>query len=496
MRIPLFTALMRYLRNGQRWYEQTPERALDQAYDAALMIQAMENEHFDGQSISNSSGKYSESTYSYFDLELKKCLKIARIRLSEFRTSRIIFDTTDSSADARSGAYTLANRDRGSIILEKLKFIDQVLDRYKPAKPSSTALVPTTPYDHLNSIAGVDLTVNGQKVNPLYLVDSEADETSGIMDKTGILPRSFAGTLNKIKRDLDPNSEERVVQDFNNHRVKTRIAMRFLLLLIIIPLLTQQLSKTFIIGPITDWFRDPDDAKVFINFELREEALHEFQLYKEQLEFSSLLGLSEKVSETPAESLVAPKASGKSEPKKLQAIPSEADEKKAGEPGKESPKESKNEPLTREAQLEAQLKEKAEEIAASYKKQGSNAIKNVFADLFGLAAFAVVVATNRPAIAVLKSFIDETIYGLSDSAKAFVIILFTDMFVGFHSPHGWEVLLEGISRHIGVPANREFIFLFIATFPVILDTIFKYWIFRYLNRASPSAVATYRSMNE
>lgn len=99
-------------------------------------------------------------------------------------------------------------------------------------------------------------------------------------------------------------------------------------------------------------------------------------------------------------------------------------------------------------------------------------------------------------IEVLKSFIDEIIYGLSDSAKAFIIILFTDVFVGFHSSHGWEILLEGISKHLGISPSRDFIFLFIATFPVILDTIFKYWIFRYLNRISPSAVATYRNMNE
>lgn len=108
----------------------------------------------------------------------------------------------------------------------------------------------------------------------------------------------------------------------------------------------------------------------------------------------------------------------------------------------------------------------------------------------------LVLVNSRKEIEVLKSFMDQMIYGLSDSAKAFVIILFTDMFVGFHSPHGWEVLLEGVSRHFGLPANRDFIFLFIATFPVILDTIFKYWIFRYLNRVSPSAVATYKNMNE
>jgi hypothetical protein len=111
-------------------------------------------------------------------------------------------------------------------------------------------------------------------------------------------------------------------------------------------------------------------------------------------------------------------------------------------------------------------------------------------------AFCVVIYTSKQEIVILKSFIDDLIYGLSDSAKAFIIILFTDIFVGFHSPHGWEVILSGVSRHLGLPENHDFIFLFIATFPVILDSVFKYWIFRYLNRVSPSAVATYRNMNE
>nr|WP_298908966.1 hypothetical protein [uncultured Nostoc sp.] len=88
------------------------------------------------------------------------------------------------------------------------------------------------------------------------------------------------------------------------------------------------------------------------------------------------------------------------------------------------------------------------------------------------------------------------VYGLSDSAKAFLIILFTDIFVGFHSPDGWEVLLEGLAEHLGLPASRNTIFFFIATFPVILNTIFKYWIFRYLSRLSPSALATLKEMDE
>jgi hypothetical protein len=112
-----------------------------------------------------------------------------------------------------------------------------------------------------------------------------------------------------------------------------------------------------------------------------------------------------------------------------------------------------------------------------------------------LLGFALVCVFGQRDLQVLRGFMDEVVYGLSDSAKAFAIILATDIFVGFHSPEGWTVLLDGIAHHLGLPAKQNFIMLFIATFPVVLATIFKYWIFRYLNRVSPSSVATLRNMN-
>ena len=120
----------------------------------------------------------------------------------------------------------------------------------------------------------------------------------------------------------------------------------------------------------------------------------------------------------------------------------------------------------------------------------------MLSDVVSFFTFVYLVITGERQISVLKSFVNELIYGLSDTAKAFLIILFTDVFVGFHSAHGWEVILENSLRHFGLPENRDLIFLFIATFPVLLDTVFKYWIFRYLNQVSPSAVATYHEMNE
>ena len=61
-------------------------------------------------------------------------------------------------------------------------------------------------------------------------------------------------------------------------------------------------------------------------------------------------------------------------------------------------------------------------------------IGNVFADFFSLMAFGGIIYFCKREIQVIKSFLDEIAYGLSDSAKAFLIILLTDMFVGYHSP--------------------------------------------------------------
>jgi hypothetical protein len=61
-------------------------------------------------------------------------------------------------------------------------------------------------------------------------------------------------------------------------------------------------------------------------------------------------------------------------------------------------------------------------------------------------------------------------------------LFITYLFVGFHSPHGWEVFLEAEIDHFGFAENEDFIFLFVATFPVLINTVIKYyWIFLYLN---------------
>jgi hypothetical protein len=436
-----------YLRNAQRWYLETPERSLDEAYKAALLIKAIEDENFNGKKIAPESVNYGGSVMAYFQSELQKHLKNIRMRLVEFNASRSIFSSSNqtitklSRNDGTTSAkdsFAIQSRNNSSLILEKLRFVDEVLARYRAENEGTPSFTPSAQIVRSKPA----LSVTDQ---PKTSVERSNKQVNSKADETGVLPRTILRTIDRIKIELDPKAEDEVVKNFRTSQKRTLIAVRLILLLIIVPFLTFQISKNLIISPIIDRFRNPEQTTIFLNYEMEEKALEEMQKFEEKIKFENLLA-------------------GVIEP---------------------SPKEMEN-----------QLKEKVHEIAEEFRQEGANAIKNVFADLLSVGAFIWLLVVSKREIAVLKDFFDQIVYGLSDSAKAFIIILCTDVFVGFHSPHGWEVILSSISRHVGLPENHDFIFLFIATFPVILDTIFKYWIFRYLNRISPSAVATYRNMNE
>ncbi len=456
MRIPNFN-IKGYLRTAGQWISETPERSLDEAYQAALAIAAIENEHFNGQKISAESANYSENVLAYFQGELTKYLNIIKVKLSTFRVSRSISSVANISQPRRTPPdYTgyshhwteIQVQGQTSTTLEKLKFIDETIAKYSDEERSLSLISPSS---IVAATPGVPDNSNAPGTSPGYgknpyssAVNSEKMSES-IADKTSFLPRSILRTLDRLKRELDPKAEEEVLESFRYSKTKTVVSIKFILLLILIPLLTHQIAKNFIVGPVVDHFQQAGKTEMFLNLDMEEEAFEELKHFQEKLEFQMLIGTAPKLSHE---------------------------------------------------EVEEEVKHKADEIAEEFHQRSSNAIKNVFSDLLSIVAFVWVVAKSKREIGILKSFMDDIIYGLSDSAKAFIIILFTDVFVGFHSPHGWEVILEGISRHLGLPENRSFIFLFIATFPVILDTIFKYWIFRYLNRISPSAVATYRNMNE
>ncbi|MEG3438001.1 proton extrusion protein PcxA [Pannus brasiliensis CCIBt3594] len=398
--------------SGKKWFQETPERALERAYRSAVKIRSIETEHFNGKRVPLTIDRSSSNLIDCFQTDVRKELGIIRMKLAEFKTSRLLFP--DLKYDFR----------------EKVQFIDETIAGYR--ENENAIVVATVPVSEKPTITIDSRAIEPEKVTPTTR-------------KTGVLPRSIGRTLQKIQGDMNPKQEEEILRQFRNSRRNTRRAIRFMLLLIIIPLLAQKASKDLWILPTVEKYRSNPETPVFINVEMKEEAMKELQAFEEEMNFDRLLH-------------------------KTPAIEAEEKEKKVAE--------------------------KVEKIAEKFRHQSNSAISNILADLVGLVAFTTVIFLDRSGVVATKNFLGEVIYGLSDSAKAFILILLTDIFVGFHSPHGWEVVLEGFAGHFGLPANRSAIFLFIATFPVILDTVFKYWIFRYLNQISPSAVATLKNMNE
>jgi hypothetical protein len=357
---------------------------LERGYEAALLIQSIELEHYNDRPVRP-------------ELELSLPKGIQAQILRRFRTAlqlcRQALETIEARRSELSGQE-----------LRQAQLIEAVVARYDTRRRALPAL----------------------------------------SRKTEVLPRSLIGVVDQVRRQLDPEAEASVVAGFRRRRDSTVVSLRILLLLILVPVLFQQASRTYLVSPLVDQFAPHNAFLTYPKPNLEERAVEKLRIFQAEIEFDALL--------------------------KGEELPS------------------------REA-LQKRLMERAQQLKQEADAESTHAIKNVLADLCGLIGFAVVCIFGRRDIQILRAFIDELVYGLSDSAKAFSIILFTDIFVGFHSPEGWTVLLDGVAEHLGLPARENFIMLFIATFPVILATIFKYWIFRYLNRVSPSSVATLRNMN-
>jgi hypothetical protein len=293
--------------------------------------------------------------------------------------------------------------------------------------------------------------LSGQELRQFQLIDMVTgryavtrEELPALSRSPEMLPRSLVSVVDTVRRQLDPEAEASVVAGFRRRRDSTLVSLRILLLLILVPVLVQQVSRAYVVSPLVDRFA-PDNA--FLTYpkpQLEERAVEKLRVYQAEIEFDALL---------------------------------------------------EGKPLPSREELQVELAKRAQILKEEADQESTHAIKNVLADISGFFGFVVIAIAGRRDLQVLRGFIDELVYGLSDSAKAFAIILFTDIFVGFHSPEGWTVLLDGVANHLGLPARENFVMLFIATFPVVLATIFKYWIFRYLNRVSPSSVATLRNMN-
>nr|YP_010731906.1 chloroplast enveloppe membrane protein [Phyllosiphon coccidium]WDY12737.1 chloroplast enveloppe membrane protein [Phyllosiphon coccidium] len=361
-------------------------------------------------------------------------------------------------------------------------------------------------------------------------------------EPTGLIPRSIIRTFDRFLQQLLPGSESVAIQEYRVSRYQILVSIQSLFVLVCIPFFVNYAVKCFVLTPLTEHFWNFEQKEIFLNAYQEKRAFAEMQDFSEKIFFESLLrdnqpdhqldrmqlevsspghpigrllditkSQNPKIRVSHAHLKVTPlgvrgvsKASDQRTPKGEVGISSQIKTDSTWSPDKSWSSEqvyllaesAKNDENQEEYNLQKQFQLKSLQIASRYNQQSILAITNTCADFIGVCTLYLLSVFMKPQIIILKSFLIESIYSLSDTTKSFLLILGMDLLVGFHSPRGWEIALETLLRHFGLPENENFILLFVALFPVFLDTVFKYWIFRYLNKISPSTVVTYHSMLE
>ena len=304
-------------------------------------------------------------------------------------------------------------------------------------------------------------------------------------EPTGLVPRSIIRTVERFKQQLLPGTEALAIQEFRISRYQVLVSLRCLAILVCAPILVNLLVKTFVFSPVVEHLWNAHQNEIFINSYQEDRALLEMQNFSEKVFFESLLG------EAPVGNDIQPSLQNNVSPESWYCSP----QVEGGVPYRNIAPQCRQVSPESTA-MQKQFQQRATQLATVFNRESLQAIINLLGDCVTFLTVFMLSVWMRPQIIILKSFLTESIYSFSDTSKSFLLILCTDLLVGFHSPRGWEIAIESLLRHFGLPENQDFIFLFVAAFPVFLDTIFKYWIFRYLNKISPSTVATYHNMIE
>nr|YP_009427136.1 chloroplast envelope membrane protein [Matteuccia struthiopteris]ASU95804.1 chloroplast envelope membrane protein [Matteuccia struthiopteris] len=263
-------------------------------------------------------------------------------------------------------------------------------------------------------------------------------------ESISLVPRSVTRTLSRFGAELTNQSSVSVHNDFDLAKNQALVSLQYVGCFLLLPLtIPISFRNWFLESWVRGWW-NITQTQVFINPFQEEKAL------KQLREVEALLWLDDATEHLPDTQL---------------------------------------------QNYDANAYDETTQLATMYNELNIQLLLQLVTDVISIAIPALLFVTGRKRLAVLNSRIQESFYSLNDTMKAFSIPSLTDLCVGFHSPHGWEIVIGSPFEHFGLIPNKYVISRLVSTFPVILDTVSKYWIFRHLNRTSPSIVATYHTMS-
>lgn len=249
----------------------------------------------------------------------------------------------------------------------------------------------------------------------------------------------------------------------------SQIAVNMIMKLLLIPLLANYLATSFVFTPVVEqlWQNQSD---IYLHRYLEKQAFDEFQMYQNEIFFDFFVNPD----------------SYTQDPTQIQHYTLENCLMNQGCP-----------PLEYNGSIaQEKLQNKMIELAEKYNQKSIDTLIRLFGDGLTLFIFFSIAYTSGPQLFLLKAVILEILASLHDITRSVMLIFSVNLLVGYHSPRGWELLLQILIDRGNWPLGETFILFVVGTLPVIIDTCFKYWIFRYLNKSLPTTVVTYHRMIE
>lgn len=500
------------LQNIFSWVKNTPERAINEAFESAVNIKRIEEEHFSNNKIANN-GSFSSSVFSVFEIQLQKYISNIKTQLNFYKVSASLPylqpQSSSNSTNTAIAKYTSDNDPVGSgqlsanqlggnakkfSIYQKLAFIDYTLDRYERAS-DRTIDVPTKPLVDGNSQPPTNSEIDNpsEEEDKFQLFKSDRPKKRRMSQpattlERSILPGSFFKAFDRVKRNLSggyTDYEKDIVEELRQSRERIKQASRYIVALIITVITVHFLSKALVFSPLINSLIDVNNMSVRFSPAIEERAFEELRLVKERIEFDFTI-----------KSFIREQSQNQEEGKKLETNKPESKESVTNKPAEANKSEVNKPELSEKESVESLIQQESVRILKKYNAQSLDGVKNLLSDISAAFVFYLFLISGRNEWMTIKEFLDEVLYSLNDNAKAFLIIVSTDTFVGFHSSEGWDALITTIFQHFGLPENKLLAQLFISTVPVFLDGLFKFWIFQYLTQASPATATIYREMNE
>jgi len=466
------------------WLLKTPYRSLERAYKASKKIQYIKKDYISYKNVILSSRRSWQAIMLYINTNLNNCVFVIYWSLLEYRISLFFLNVIKNvvliiphffnSFFSKIISYFLVFFSPKKLLEKKeLKKLKKTTINYKKQIKAKSSFITSNlikknlkeirqmnkklawieaslkdldTWKHYYSFSFFSFLKKKNLETFFFCGFEKINITTTAYESIGLVPRSITRTLSGFQAELTGQSTSLVLQDFQIARYQALASLQYILYIIFIPWGFSIFFKIWFLEPWLKFWWNNYQFQIFLNSFQEEIALKRLQQIEELVWLEKIMINS------------------------LKEIKSQ--------------------------DLNIEIHQRTIQLVKTYNENSLNTLLHLLTDIICFITLSAVFILSKQRLAILNSWIQELFYSLSDTMKAFFILLLTDLCIGFHSPHGWEIVIGSFLEHLGFAHNKHIISCFVSTFPVILDTVFKYWIFRHLNRISPSIVATYHTMNE